>query len=616
MMDRKLLVDWALGLLRPGFGQGHRWLGALSLVLLASLCFSDVVAQDPPADISIVILPASGKSDVQEAIAAGQRMFEARLSAAGGFAFLGDNESAQLFQESREQTGVSITEIREAQLKAASRSYAEWAVGFSIEEVAKREYMVSLDVWSPADNAKVHADSEIVRDAGSMSAAARIGIDELAKRFLLSPAVIKRKGGNVASSGGRLDIADVSPVPMKVLVNGAEVGLAPGQFANLPVGSVSVELQAEGYRSVTRQVSIEADKLAELTGIQLEPVLVALEVRANVADAEIFVDDVKMGKTKAKASVSLEVPQGSKSLRFVRNGYQPVSIRVNLMGLTSHRVDVELKEHAGPNGQDLETADCSRVNKKDGMRSCLVPATDFLMGSSAKDAPTDTLPARSVTLSSPFLLYSTEVTVAQYRRCVDDGVCTKPGLGVVGSAKDNARDNNAQPTCNYGASGRDDHPMNCVNWHAAAAYCQWAGGDLPTEAQWELSSRGTDARLFPWANRELSDEDFDCATVSSALCEESAKGSSTVGDHPVSRSPYGIHDLAGNVAEWVRDTYEADAYQTLGNNDPLSETGSSRRVLRGGSYRDFPENLSGLARARLDANARPDHVGFRCVITP
>src|SRR5690606_18533163 len=110
-----------------------------------------------------------------------------------------------------------------------------------------------------------------------------------------------------------------------------------------------------------------------------------------------------------------------------------------------------------------------------------VPGGTFSMGSDPKqdlDAFSDELPQHEVTLSS-FWLDRTEITNSMYAKCVNDGTCEKSGYAY---------------SFNY---NRPTYPVVGVLWDDATSYCKWAGGQLPTEAQWEYAARGTGERLFP-----------------------------------------------------------------------------------------------------------------------
>ena len=175
----------------------------------------------------------------------------------------------------------------------------------------------------------------------------------------------------------------------------------------------------------------------------------------------------------------------------------------------------------------------------------------------------------------PVRLDVTEVTVDGYRACVNAGTCTEP---VTGGA------------CNWDVEGRGNHPVNCVDWHQANAYCAWAGERLPTEQEWDAAARGVERRAFPWGNTPPSDQ----------LCWGPTSGAHTcpVGSFPAGDTPEGLKDMAGNVWEWTLSTYK-----------PVGES----RVVRGASW-DNGHAAFVLAsyRGRYVPSYQDADLGFRC----
>lgn len=581
-------------------------LAVSGLALLALFPETGVGQTSDGGALTVAVLP-SGDDTHASALESGSRMLEARLTSSARFALLADQNALQAIDNSREQAGVSPTELREAQLEAARRGYADLAVEVSMTDAEPGAWLVSVVVYNPMDGVGIHADSELVAGAGSPEAAARLGLDVLAQRMMTSEAINRLEDGSSAGAGGRLDIPDITPVPVRVLVNGRERGLAPGQFVGLPTGTVEIELRADGYETLTRTVDLNSGRVFELSGIALEPAEAQLEVRVNVDDATILVDGESVGSSVANTWVTVSLPVTARHVRITSPGYQPWAGRANALNGDA-RLEVDLQRLDGPDGQDVATADCTQTGAVDRLRTCLVPPGEAIMGTSDAAAPQDSRPEHTVHLTQPFRMHRTEVSVSAFQACIDAGACVTPGASDGASS----RDNDDHGLCNYGGPGRIDHPMNCVSWQAAADYCEWSGGSLPTEAQWERAARGTDARAMPWS-LDPPAEAPGCDLARSAECEMSEDGTAAVGEHPAGSSPYGIQDLAGNVAEWVFDTYESQAYSLLGDTDPVSDAAGSRRVVRGGSFRDLTEGLLPWARARLDARARVETVGFRCV---
>ncbi len=209
-----------------------------------------------------------------------------------------------------------------------------------------------------------------------------------------------------------------------------------------------------------------------------------------------------------------------------------------------------------------------------------VPAGDFPMGSKANS---DELPLRTVSMPTYFIDI-TEVTVAQYAECVAAGNCpAEEGL-------------NEYPECNWQVAGREDHPVNCLQWVEAEAYCAWAGKRLPTEAEWEKAAVGPEGFDYPWAGRNVTCNEAVMFDDSGAGC--GTDGTWAVGSKsPAGDSPYGAMDMAGNVYEWTSS----------------AGTGGTSRQIRGGSY-SSPEDWVTVDRRNFsDTPNRYDNNGVRCV---
>jgi eukaryotic-like serine/threonine-protein kinase len=230
-----------------------------------------------------------------------------------------------------------------------------------------------------------------------------------------------------------------------------------------------------------------------------------------------------------------------------------------------------------------------------------VPAGEFAMGSN--EGGEDEMPVHTLTLDA-FWIDRTEVTNAQFRKCVEAGACQAPTTCDAGD-----------PT--YNDTGKADHPVVCVDWNQARAYCQWAGARLPTEAEWEKAARGRDGRQYPWGNA------FDGSRVNfcDRNCEFDDRDTSAndgyvrtapVGSYPAGASPYGALDMAGNVWEWVADWYNSGYYAKSPTNNPQGPDSGSSKVLRGGSWRNNPHYVRAVYRSDLDPTNRFTGIGFRC----
>ncbi len=221
-----------------------------------------------------------------------------------------------------------------------------------------------------------------------------------------------------------------------------------------------------------------------------------------------------------------------------------------------------------------------------------IPGGTFEMGTDR--GPEKSRPRHRVTISS-FCMAAAETTVAEYRQCVDAGVCREPAFE--GGVCDRAR---ARPP---------HHARDCVDFTDAAAYCAWRGARLPTEAEWEYVAGGGTARR-PYATGDAApDERTACVGRRSEPCL------------PRSFPPeaFGLYDLAGNLTEWVADA--SAPYPSEPQVDPFvpGDLGNRWRIARGGSFRD-PEDSYHVywipARYVFPASVRDATTGFRCATSP
>lgn len=225
----------------------------------------------------------------------------------------------------------------------------------------------------------------------------------------------------------------------------------------------------------------------------------------------------------------------------------------------------------------------------------LAPAGEFLMGSNALAFER---PIHRVRLSA-FCIDVTEVTVAAFRACPLVN-CGQPATGSM---------------CNHrGVTGRDTHPVNCVDWSQAAGYCDWSGGRLPSEAQWEYAARGTSGRVYPWGN--TFEVDRLCMNPLAPLTS-----TCPVNSYPSGNSPFGVADMGGNVSEWVLDTYAPYTGSVdVAVMDPVVTGTGPQRVMRGSAFNAdnrFPEELGRASRrGTMLESVGVFQIGFRCVRTP
>jgi len=213
-------------------------------------------------------------------------------------------------------------------------------------------------------------------------------------------------------------------------------------------------------------------------------------------------------------------------------------------------------------------------------------------------------PAHSVALDG-FWLDRTEVTNAQYRLCVEAEACDPPA-----STGSDSR------STYYGDSTYDAYPVIHVNWHQAEAYCAWAGGRLPTEAEWEYAARGPEGRRYPWGDEydgtRLNSCDVNCGYGWAEEGFDDGYGDTApVASYPGGASWCGALDLAGNVWEWMADWF--GDYSPERQLNPTGPASGTQRTLRGDAADGTRSVSRCAARHGMSPTRTYTYTGFRCV---
>jgi len=265
-----------------------------------------------------------------------------------------------------------------------------------------------------------------------------------------------------------------------------------------------------------------------------------------------------------------------------------------------------LNPTAQPSGNNQAAG--SERTSADGMTEIFIPAGTFQMGGLDSTAADNEKPVHKVTMHA-FWMDKFEVTNAMYALCLKAGACNPPQY-----LKSETR------TSYFNNPDFNDYPVVEVTWADAETYCKWAGRRLPSEAEWERAARGDTINTYPWGEQRPD------ATYTNFSYQSG--DTVRVGSYPAGASPFGIMDMAGNVAEWTNDYYDGNYYANGPATNPTGPQARSNyfaRVVRGGTFADSARSIRVSLRAQVvGSNLQADpgsaayagdfspRIGFRC----
>ncbi len=261
---------------------------------------------------------------------------------------------------------------------------------------------------------------------------------------------------------------------------------------------------------------------------------------------------------------------------------------------TGAALSAEVKSENLAASSENQPAPALRVSgKKPVIDYIKIKGDRFMMGSNVGEE--DARPMHPVDVPT-FEIGRTEVTVGQYRLCVKAGVCSAPML----ITKD--------AECNYSPEPGpyEDHPVNCVSWNQALTFAEWVGARLPSEAEWEYAARSATARRFPWGES--------LPNPSRANYGHPKERTAPVCQYKGDRTPEGLCDMEGNVAEWVMDSYLAGYGTQPVDGKPYMAGSRSDRVIKGAAWDSSADfDYTTYDRSYNGPNDQLSSMGFRLV---
>lgn len=364
----------------------------------------------------------------------------------------------------------------------------------------------------------------------------------------------------------------------QIFLDGSLQGQADAQGVltiRAKLGAHALKVSLAGKQDFAQSVTL-VERQSTRVVAQLADVVGSVRVKA-LAGAAVWLDDSSRGSVDSSGELLLSnITPGTHALRVTAPGKVDDSRSIVVAAGAETPVEVAL-------------ADGVRANPQDALKYVWISPGSFMMGCSLGDneCSDPERPSHQVTLRRGYWIGQTEVTVGAYKRFV---------------AATNAKMPPVAPKLDRGWKNVG-YPIVDVIWDEANQYCVWAGGRLPTEAEWEYAARGGssqarygDLNVIAWSKDNAGNRTHEAAAKLA--------------------NSYGLYDTLGNVWEWVSDWYDPNYYPSAAPQDPTGPAAGQGKVLRGGAWIVDPKLLRVSDRYSNKPGARSDYFGFRCVWEP
>ncbi|MFZ0963127.1 MAG: SUMF1/EgtB/PvdO family nonheme iron enzyme [Terriglobia bacterium] len=354
-------------------------------------------------------------------------------------------------------------------------------------------------------------------------------------------------------------------------------GHVPSQRAAMLVKQHGIDfLPDEEYLRTLRLAGAD-DTLIAVLRTAGEAATAQLDVETS-PNAEVYLDGESQGHADAQGELAVKARPGARALEVSPEGKKDLEQSVTLAAEQATRIEARLEGVAPSPG-------APRENPKDGLKYVWIPPGTFMMGCSPEDSACsdDERPSHQVMITQGFWMGQTPVTVGAYKH-------------FAGAARRHMPD---APRFNSGWASKN-MPIVEVTWDDATAFCGWAGGRLPTEAEWEYAARGgsTEVRYGP---------------IDEVAWYSDNSGGKTREVAQMRANGFGLFDILGNVWEWVNDWYGGNYYAASQERDARGPDSGQYRVLRGGSWYLDPWRVRVSVRYFVNPASGGNDSGFRCV---